>query len=90
MEKLTPVYVVQVESQVPGGIFHKYKRDPDGHGDSPVPVSADEARKVVARLEEKGIGARAYQYGWLERGFRSGEPNCEELCRNGHWTHWVP
>ena len=85
--RLTPIYVVQVASRVPGGIFHKYRRDELGV-DEPVPVSADEARKIVARLEKDGKGARAYQHGWGQRGFQSGEPECEELCRSKHWTGW--
>lgn len=85
-DKLTPVYVVQVASSIPGGIFHKERRDDLGVSE-PVPVSENEARSLVAKCEAKGTGARAYHYGWKERGFREGEPNCTELCRNGLWNN---
>ena len=83
-ERLTPVYLVQVASTVPGGIFHKYRRDDLGV-DEPVPATEKDARKIVANLEKKEKGARAYQYGWLQRGYRPGEEMCTELCRNKFW-----
>ena len=88
-EKLTPVYVVQIFMHVTGtGFYHNEKKDRHGIY-QPTPMSAVAARNVVAKYEKEKRGARAYQYGWKERGYRSGETMCTELCRNKHWERWT-
>jgi len=50
-----------------------------------VPLSESEARRVVDQLQAEGVAAKAYHYGWKERGFQTHEVACAELCHNERW-----
>ena len=88
-EKLVPVYAVQYRT--PGQMAFTVKKPRSQSGarnyleDEAKEFTEDAARKVVADFERQGVGARAYHYGWVQRGFRAGEPSCRELCRNSLW-----
>lgn len=90
---MTPVYGVLTYMVIDGVIRTNSRRNTpeerDRHGVwNQVPLFEKQARDKVAELQAKGQPAKAYHYGWSERGFRVGEPACAELCRNERWTHY--
>lgn len=90
---MTPVYGVLTYSVRDGvistNIMWNTPESRDRHGIShQVPLSEKQARDKVDELQAKGWPAKAYHFGWKERGFRVGERACTELCRNERWDHY--
>ena len=48
-------------------------------------LSESGAKELLIKLEFEGEGAKAYHYGFEERGFRLGEESCRELAHNKLW-----
>lgn len=75
--KLSPRYTVKFQREYPNDYITEYCEDSLRW--VPVAFTEKEARKIVA---EAACGAKAYHYGYKERGFRAGEVACTTLCVN--------
>lgn len=49
------------------------------------PLTEKNAIKLIEQLEREGKAARAYHYGFKQRGFRPTDKNIGEICRTTKW-----
>ena len=83
-EKLTPIYGILLAGKSPE---YNYPMKRDKHGIfHQVPLTEKQALQTLTDLEKEGKGARAYHYGWKERGFQTHEKPCTELARNKYYN----